>query len=105
MTAVDHTESSQILGRVLQNGTFASFGFISALKYALICAIQGKEEELGFHLRNGPEGVPAKTKTDLADFSDDISLASNTVEQACKLVVEVERHCKRIWFGHNAKKT
>ena len=82
---------------VLQNGTFASFGFIGA--------IQGKEDELNFHLWNKPEGVPAKTKTDLADFSDDISLASNTVEQACKLVVEVERHCKRIWFGHNAKKT
>ena len=30
---------------------------------------------------------------------------SNTVEQACKLIAEVERHCNRIGLGLNAKKT
>ena len=42
--------------------------------------------------------------TDL-DFADDISLASDTVQQACKLLIEVERHCNRIGLGLNAKKT
>ena len=99
------TESFQILGGVLQGDTLAPFLFIVALDYALRCAIQGREEELGFTLvKRASRRVPAKTMTDL-DFADDISLASNTVEQACKLLAEVERHCKRIGLGLNAKKT
>ena len=42
--------------------------------------------------------------TDL-DFADDISLLSDTVEKACMLLSEVERHCNRIGLGINAKKT
>ncbi len=48
--------------------------------------------------------VPAKMMTDL-DFADDISLLSDTVEKACTLLSEVERHCNRNRLGINAKKT
>ena len=42
--------------------------------------------------------------TDL-DFADDISLLSDTVEQACTLLLAVEKECIRIGLGLNAKKT
>ena len=42
--------------------------------------------------------------TDL-DFADDISLLSDTVEKASKLLTEVERQCNRIGLFVNAKKT
>ena len=99
------TESFQILAGVLQGDTLAPFLFIVALDYALRCAINGREEELGFTLvRKGSRRVPAKILTDL-DFADDIALISHTVEQACKLLTEVEKHCARIGLGLNAKKT
>ena len=99
------TESFQILAGVLQGDTLAPFLFIVALDYALRCAINGREEELGFTLvKRASRRIPAKMVTDL-DFADDIGLASDTVQQACKLLIEVERHCNRIGLGLNAKKT
>ena len=99
------TEPFQILAGVLQGDTLAPFLFIIALDYALRCAINGREEELGFTLRKrASRRVPAKMITDL-DFADDISLISDTVEKACKLLSEVERQCNRIGLGINAKKT
>ena len=98
-------EPYQILVRVLQGGTLAPFLFIATLDYALRCTTSGKEEELVFTLvKRASRRVPAKTMTNI-DFADDISLMSNTAEQACKLLTEVERHCNRIGLGLNAKKT
>ena len=42
--------------------------------------------------------------TDL-DFANDITLLSDTVEQACTLLRVVEKECKNIGLGLNAKKT
>ena len=39
------------------------------------------------------------------DFADNISLISDSVEKACKLLVEFECQCLRIGLGMNAKKT
>jgi len=75
------------------------------LDYALRKAIEGREEELGFTLeKRASRRVAAKMATDL-DFADDISLFSDTVEQACTLLNDVERECKNIGLGLNAKKT
>ena len=99
------TQPFQILAGVLQGDTLAPFLFIIALDYALRCAINGREEELGFTLtKRASRRIPAKMITDL-DFADDISLLSDTVEKACKLLREVEQHCNRIGLGINAKKT
>ena len=38
------------------------------------------------------------------DFADDISLLSDTVEQACTLLRIVEKECKNTGLGLNAKK-
>lgn len=99
------TESFEILAGVLQGDTLAPFLFIVALDYALRCAIDGKEEELGFTLtKRASRRIPAKTLTDL-DFADDIALMSDSVQKACKLLIEVERQCQRIGLGMNTKKT
>ena len=99
------TESFEILAGVLQGDTLAPFLFIVALDYALRCAIDGREEELGFTLtKRASRRVPAKMVTDL-DFADDISLLSDSVQKACSLLHEVERHCLRIGLGMNTKKT
>ena len=42
--------------------------------------------------------------TDL-HFAEDISLLSNTVEQACTLLLVVKKECKNIVLGLNARKT
>ena len=76
-----------------------------ALDYALRSAIDGREEELGFTLKKrASRRVAAKMVTDF-DFADDISLLSDTVEQACTLLLAVEQECIRIGLGLNAKKT
>ena len=99
------TEPFQILAGVLQGDTLAPFLFIVALDYALRCAINGREEELGFTLtKRASRRVPAKTLTDL-DFADDISLISGSVQKACELLVEVERQCLKIGLGMNTRKT
>ena len=99
------TEPFQILAGVLQGDTLAPFLFIIALDYALRCAINGREEDLCFTLtKKASRRVPAKMLTD-PDFADDISLLSDTVEKACRLLSEVERQCSRIGLGINAKKT
>ena len=104
-TADGETEAFQILAGVLQGDTLAPFLFIIALDYALRCATSGKEEELGFTLeKRASRRVAAMMITDL-DFADDISLLSDTVEQACTLLKAVEKECKRIGLGLNAKKT
>ena len=50
------TESSEILGSVLQCDTLASFLFIVALDHALRNAIDGDKEELKFALARLAEG-------------------------------------------------
>jgi len=68
-------------------------------------AISGREEELGFtiHPRKSRR-YPKVVLTDL-DFADDISLLSDEIKQAQKLLTSVERECKKVGFAINAKKT
>ena len=104
-TADGETETFQILAGVLQGDTLAPFFFIVALDFVLRRAIEGHEEELGFTLqKRASRRVAAKMVTDL-DFADDITLLSCTVEQACTPLLVVEKECKNIGLGLNAKKT
>ena len=67
-------------------------------------AIDGKEEELGFHLerrksrRNGPVVV-----TDL-DFADDIALLSMDIRQVKELLESVEKCVGKVGLKMNAGK-
>ena len=90
---------------VLQGDTLAPFLFIVTLDCALRRAIYGREEELRFTLqKRASRRIAAKMVTDL-DFADDITLLFDTVEQACTLLLVVEKECKNIGLGLNAKKT
>ena len=68
-------------------------------------AIDGREEELGFHLerrksrRVGPEVI-----TDF-DFADDIALLSEEIEQAQELLSRVETSVGKVGLRMNASKT
>ena len=109
-TAVGETETFQVLAGVLLGDTLSSFLFIVALHCALRRVIQRREEEFGFTLpKRASRRVAAKMVTDW-DFADDISLLSDTVEQACTLLLVVEKdnpnpNPKNIGVGLNAKKT
>ena len=75
------------------------------MDYALREAIDGREEELGFHLvkrksrRVGPEVL-----TDL-DFADDIALISEEIRQAQDLLLRVEKSVGKVGLKMNAGKT
>ena len=61
------TDFFELLAGVLQGNTLAPYLFVIVLDYALRTAIDGREEELGFHLqrwksrRVGPELSQAST--------------------------------------------
>ena len=99
------TEMFDITAGVLQGDTLAPFLFIIVLDYALRKAISGREEELGFTLTpRKSRRHPKVVLTDL-DFADDLSLLSDEIEQAQELLLSVERECKKVGLGVNAKKT
>ena len=99
------TDLFDILAGVLQGDTLAPYLFVIVLDYALRMAIDGKEEELGFHLermksrRIGPVAV-----TDL-DFADDIALLSMDIRQAQELLQSVERCVGKVGLKMNSGKT
>ena len=86
ITPDGETDLFEILAGVLQGDTLAPYLFVIVLDFAWRIAIDGREEELGFHLvkrrsrRVGPEVV-----TDM-DFADDIALLSEEIEQAQELL-------------------
>ena len=99
------TDIFEIQAGVLQGDTLAPFIFIIVLDYALREATLGKEEELGFQImkrkskRHGPECI-----TDL-DFADDISLLSESINQAQELLTRLEVSSAKVGLHLNAAKT
>ena len=99
------TAEFEILAGVLQGDTLAPYLFVIVLDFALRIAIEGREEELGFHLdrrrsrRIGPEVV-----TDF-DFADDIALLSGRFHQAQDLLQRVETSVAKVGLKMNASKT
>ena len=105
MTSDGETAWFELLAGVLQGDTLAPFLFIIVLDYALRQAITGREVELGFTITpRKSTRYPAKVETDL-DFADDISLLSNEIEQAQKLLDYVEQECKKVGLHLNSNKT
>ena len=99
------TESFDITAGVLQGDTLAPFLFIIVLDYALRKAMDGKEDDLGFTITpRRSRRHPKEVLADL-DFVDDIALPSDEIEQAQELLLRVEKECKKVGLGLNAKKT
>ena len=61
--------------------TLAPYIFVFVVDYALRKAIEGEEEELGFHLvKRRSRGIGPDVVTDL-DFADDIAFISEDIDQ------------------------
>ena len=86
------TDLFDILAGVLQGDTLAPYLFVIVLDYALRMAIDGKEEELGFHLeRKKSRRIGPVVVTGL-DFADDIALLSMDIRQAQELLQSIKRY-------------
>ena len=84
-------EYFDIFAGVLQGDTLEPFLFVIVLEYAMRQAIDGKEKQLGFKVyKRRSRRVPAKAIADL-DFADDIVFLSEQIQQAKRLLHEVER--------------
>ena len=99
------TEMFDITAGVLQGDTLAPFLFVIVLDHAMRQAVSGREEELGFTIHPRKSRRHPKTVLTDLDFADDISLLSDEIEQAQELLLSVERECKKVGLGINAKKT
>ena len=99
------TDIFKIHAGVMQGDTLAPFLFVTVLDFALRRAINGKEEELGLTInKRQSRRLEAETICDL-DFADDIVLMSDTVVQAQKLLLNVEKECKGVGLMLNSSKT
>ena len=99
------TDLFDILAGVLQGDTLAPYLFVIVLDYALRMAIDGKEQELGFHLeRRKSRRIGPVSVTDL-DFADDIALLSMDIRQAQELLQSVERCVGKVGLKMNSGKT
>ena len=99
------TEFFDILAGVVQGDTLAPYLFVIVLDYAMRKATAGREEVLGFTIKERQSRrIPPISLTDL-DFADDIALLSNNIEQARQLLRNVEVECGKIGLGLNTKKT
>ncbi|KAJ4929966.1 hypothetical protein JOQ06_018982 [Pogonophryne albipinna] len=105
VTPDGNSEEFDILAGVMQGDTLAPFLFIMVLDIALRKAINGREQDLGFTLTpRRSRRHPTVVLTDL-DYVDDISLLSDSVEQAKELLNRVESECAKVGLRLNAKKT
>ena len=99
------TEPFEIKAGVLQGDTLAPYLFIIALDYALRKAIEGKEEDYGFHIKKRQSRRVAPVCVTDLDFADDIALVSEQVEQAQELLKRVEEEAAGVGLRAYAKKT
>ena len=99
------TDYFKIYAGVMQGDTLAPFLFVIVLDYALRKAIQSREEQFGFTLQpRRSKRIAAKSIRDL-DFTDDIVLLSNEIDQARALVHSVEEECLKVGLRINSRKT
>ena len=106
VTPDGETEKFEITAGVLQGDTLAPFLFIIVLDYAMRKALgNGKEEELGFTLRERKSSRHPKEVIADLDFADDIALLSDGIKQAQELLLRVERECSKVGLRLNGPKT
>ena len=88
----------------MQGDTLAPYLFIIVLDFALSKALEGRED-LGFTLApRRSRRHPAKTITDL-DYADDLATLCDTIQDAQKLMYQLETAAAEVGLHINAKKT
>jgi len=103
ITPDGETELFDIVAGVLQGDTLAPYLFAIVLDYVMRKAIDGREEELGFHLvKRKSRRVGPVTITD-TDFADDIALISELMSQAQELLSRVEVEAAKVGLHCNSE--
>ena len=99
------TDFFNIIAGVLQGDTLAPYLFAIVLDYVLRKTLNGREEELGFHLqRRKSQRIPPIVVTDL-DFADDLALLTEEIGQAQEILRRLEEEARSVDLYCNAKKT
>ena len=89
------THFFEITTGVLQGDTLAPFLFIICLDYILKTSLEN-DRELGFTLTDRiSRRYPAEQITDI-DYTDDIALSSNTLNDANTLLLKIELAAKKL---------
>ena len=105
LTTDRNTDYFEILAGVLQSDTLAPFLFVIVLDYTMRQAIDEKEEKLGFKLDQRRSRQQHPTVITDTDFSDDIALITEDMNQARELLTGVEIESGKIELHVNAKNT
>ena len=98
------TSLFDIVAGVLQGDTLAPFLFIIALDYVLRISVD-KMKELGFTLaKYKSRRYPAEKITDI-DYADDLTITSDNLQNATKLLHSIEEAAQETGLYINPKKT
>ena len=105
LSPVGKTNLFQIQDGVLQGRHLSPFLFVLVVDYAMRQAIDGHEEQLGLEITpQKNRRQPAIKVTDML-FADDVTLLSEEIDQAQKLLSKVRSEAAKIGLHINAKKT
>ena len=98
------TDFFEILAGVLQGDTLSPFLFIICLDYALRIAAD-KHKDLGLTINKAKSSRYPPTKITDVDYADDLAALSDSIEDATKLLIEIEKAAKQIGLHINEGKT
>ena len=106
LTPDRHADYFEILAGILKGDTLASFLFAIVLDYTMRQAIDGKEEKLRFKLdRIGRSRRQHPTLITDGDFSDEIALTAEDMNQAQELFTRVEIESGKVGLHLSANTT
>ena len=97
------TEAILILAGVLQGDTLAPYLFIIAIDYVMREALAGRD--VGFTLRKRKSRRHPEVKITDTDYADDLSLLSDTIEQAQEFLGSLESAASAVGLHLNEGKT
>ena len=98
------TEEFDIVAGVLQGDTLAPYLFLIVLDYVLRQALE-KNNNLGFIIEHKRSRRHPEVRVSDLDFADDIALTFNSIEEAQKALIDVEKAAAKVGLYLNAKKT
>ena len=104
ITSDGETDLFDIVAGVLQGDTLAPYLFIIVLDYCMSLALE-KIPDAGFTITPARSRRVKAVKVSDTDFADDIALIADSVEEAQKLLEEVEKAAATVGLQMNEDKT
>ena len=97
------TEAIAILAGVLQGDTLAPYLFIIVIDYVMREALAGRD--VGFTLRKRKSSRHPEVKISDTDYADDLSLLTDTIDQAQEFLLSLESAAAAVGLHLNEGKT